>query len=154
VDDHWQVYLPVMAGSFALMVPAILHAREPGRMKILFVGAIALLLLVQAAMPWLAGGVWSMGLFLLGFFTAFNVLEAHLPTLVSRIAPARSRGVAIGVFASLQFLGTFFGAAGGGYLYERWGTAAIVIFDAILIVIWLAASIGTRIPATGGQRSA
>jgi MFS family permease len=154
VDDHWQVYLPVMAGSFVLMLPAILHARDPAPMKVLFVGSIGLLLLVQAAMPWLAGGPWTMALFLLGFFTAFNVLEAHLPTLVSRIAPVRSRGVAIGVFASLQFLGTFFGAAGGGYLYGRWGTAGIVIFDAVLIVIWLAASIGTRIPATGGQRGA
>jgi predicted MFS family arabinose efflux permease len=121
-------------------------------LRTLFIGAIAVLLLAQVAMPALAGSAWTIGAYLLVFFTAFNLLEAHLPTMVSRIAPAASRGVAIGIFASLQFLGTFFGAAAGGYLYERWGTPGVVIFDAALIVIWLWAAAGTRIPEAGGQR--
>ena len=150
VDHHWQVYLPVMAGSFVLMLPGILGTKRPGRLKAVFSGSIALLLLAHLAMPWLTGSVWPIAAFLLAFFTAFNVLEAHLPTMVSRIAPGNARGVAIGVFASLQFLGTFFGAATGGFLYGRWGTAGIVIFDAILIVIWLVASAGTRVPEPGG----
>jgi hypothetical protein len=61
--------------------------------------------------------------------------------------------VAIGVFASLQFFGTFFGAAVGGFLYGRWSTAGIVIFDALLLVIWLMVAAGTRMPAAGGQRA-
>jgi MFS family permease len=153
VDHHWQVYLPVMAGSFVLMLPAVLGTRGPGRLKAAFVGSIGLLLAAQIAMPWMAGGVWTMAAFLLVFFTAFNALEAHLPTLVSRIAPAQSRGVAIGAFASLQFFGTFFGAAAGGLLYGRWGTAGVVIFDAVLLVIWLVAAVGTKVPAVGGQRA-
>jgi MFS family permease len=152
VDHHWQVYLPVMAGSFVLMLPAILYVRRAAGLRTLFIGAIAVLLLAQVAMPALAGSAWTIGAYLLVFFTAFNLLEAHLPTMVSRIAPAASRGVAIGIFASLQFLGTFFGAAAGGYLYERWGTPGVVIFDAALIVIWLWAAAGTRIPEAGGQR--
>lgn len=152
VERHWQVYLPVMAGSFVLMLPAILGTGRPGRLKAVFIGAIALLLLVQAAMPWLTGGVWTMAVFLLAFFTAFNALEAHLPSLVSRVAPRNSRGVAIGAFSSLQFFGTFFGAAVGGFLYGRWGTAGVVILDAVLLVIWLAAAAGMRVPAAGGQR--
>jgi MFS family permease len=153
VDHHWQVYLPVMAGSFVLMLPAVLGSREPGKLKAVLVGSIAVLLAVQVAMPWAAGGIGPMAVFLLVFFTAFNALEAHLPTLVSRIAPAHSRGVAIGAFASLQFFGTFFGAAAGGFLYGRWGTAGIVIFDAVLLVIWLVAAAGTQVPAVGGQRA-
>lgn len=153
VDQHWQVYLPVMAGSFVLMLPAILGTGRPGRLKAAFIGSINLLLLALVAMPWLAGGVWPMAAFLLAFFTAFNALEAHLPTLVSRVAPRNSRGVAIGTFASLQFFGTFFGAAAGGFLYGRWGTAGIVILDAVLLVIWLVVAAGMRVPATGGQRS-
>jgi MFS family permease len=149
-DHHWQVYLPVMAGSFVLMLPAVMGPARPQRVKAMFVGCVALLLLVQLALPWLAVGVWSMAGLLLVFFTAFNVLEAHLPTLVSRIAPSGSRGTAIGVFASLQFLGTFFGAAAGGFLYGRWGITGIVIFDAALLVIWLVAAAGTRVPAPGG----
>jgi len=153
VDHHWQVYLPVMIGSFVLMLPAILGAHRPGWLKAGFTGSVALLLLAQLGLPWLAGGVWTLAAFLLVFFTAFNVLEAQLPTLVSRIAPGSARGVAIGVFASLQFFGTFFGAAAGGFLYGRWGTAGIVIFDAALLVIWLWAVAGMRVPKTGGQRA-
>ena len=135
------------------MLPAILGTGRPGRLKAIFIGAIALLLLAQLALPWLAGGAWPIAVFLLAFFTAFNVLEAHLPTLVSRIAHESSRGVAIGVFASLQFFGTFFGAATGGYLYGRWETTGIVIFNALLLVIWLVAAIETQVPAVrrGGQ---
>ena len=153
LDHHWQVYLPVIAGSFVLMLPAILGVRDPGRLKAAFVGSIAVLLVVQLAMPWLGGSAWGIAGFLLVFFTAFNVLEAHLPTLVSRIASAHARGVAIGAFATLQFFGTFFGAAAGGFLYGRWGTAGIVIFDAVLLVIWLMAAAGTKVPAVGGQRA-
>jgi MFS family permease len=152
VDQHWLVYLPVMVGSFVLMLPAILARRAGGRVKSVFVGAIALLLLAQAAMPWLSGGVWPIAALLLVFFTAFNVLEAQLPTLVSRIAPGESRGIAIGVFASLQFFGTFFGAAAGGFLYGRWGTNGIVVFDVVLLVIWIFAAAGMKAPSGGGQR--
>ena len=153
MDHHWQVYLPVMAGSFVLMLPAVLGTREPGKLKAAFVGSLAVLLAAQAAMPWAADSVWGTAAFLLVFFTAFNALEAHLPTLVSRMAPEHSRGVAIGAFASLQFLGNFFGAAAGGFVYERWGTPGIVIFDAVLLVIWLVAAVGTKVPPMGGQRA-
>jgi predicted MFS family arabinose efflux permease len=92
--------------------------------------------------------VWGLAVLLLAFFTAFNVLEAGLPSLVSRAAPLGSRGIAIGVFTSLQFLGAFFGAAAGGFLYGSWGTTGIVIFGAVLLVIWL---IVVAAPG-GGQR--
>jgi len=153
VDHHWQVYLPVMAGSFLLMLPAVLGGGGPGRLKALFIGAIVLLLIAQLAMSWLDHDAWLIAAFLLLFFTAFNVLEAYLPTLVSRLAPGNSRGIAIGVFSSLQFFGTFFGAAAGGFLYGRWGTTGVVIFNVVLLVIWLGAAAGARMPATGGQRA-
>ena len=146
VDRHWAVYLPVMAGSFVLMLPAILGPGRAGRMKGVLIGSIAVLLAVHLLLPWLTGSVWAIAGFLLAFFTAFNVLEASLPTLVSRLAAPGARGTAIGVFASIQFFGTFLGAAAGGYLYGRWGTTGIVIFDATLLVIWLVVALGTRVP--------
>jgi MFS family permease len=148
VDHHWQVYLPVMAGSFVLMLPAVLGSPGPRRQKAVLAGSIALLLLGHLALPWMGGGSWAIAAFLLLFFTAFNVLEAYLPALVSRAAPAESRGIAIGVFASLQFFGAFSGAAAGGFLYGSAGTAGIVILNAVLIVIWLAVAAGTRVPAS------
>jgi MFS family permease len=146
VDHHWQVYLPVMAGSFLLMLPAVLGPGTPRRTRAVLTGSIAVLLVNQLAMPWLAGGVWTMALFLLVFFTPFNVMEAVLPSLVSKLAAGDRRGMAIGVFASLQFFGAFCGAAAGGYLYEKWSTAGVVIFNAILLVIWIMLAAGTRAP--------
>jgi predicted MFS family arabinose efflux permease len=150
VDQHWQVYLPVMAASFLLMLPAVLGRADARRTRAVLVGSIVVLLLDQLAMPWLSGGVWSMLALLVVYFTPFNVLEAVLPAQVSRLAAGESRGMAIGVFATLQFLGAFCGAAAGGYLYERWATPGVVIFNAILLVIWLMLALGTR-ARTGGQ---
>ena len=148
LDRHWQVYLPVMLGSFVLMLPAVLGPGRQERMQAVLTGAIAVLLATQLLLPLLAGGVWGLAALLLAFFTAFNVLEAGLPSLVSRVAPRGSRGIAIGVFASLQFFGTFFGAAAGGFLYGRWGTTGVVIFSTALLVIWI---IAVAAPG-GGQR--
>jgi predicted MFS family arabinose efflux permease len=153
VDQHWQVYLPVMAGSFLLMLPAVLGTARPGRLKAAFMGSITLLLVTQAALPWLMGGAWLIAALLLVFFTGFNALEAHLPTLVSRIAPGGARGMAIGVFASIQFFGAFLGAAAGGFLYGKWGTIGVVIFNTALIVIWLVVAAGTRVPAPRSMRA-
>lgn len=147
VERHWEVYLPVMLGSFVLMLPAVLGAGRQERMQAVLTGAIAVLLATQLLLPLLAGGVWGLAALLLAFFTAFNVLEAGLPSQVSRVAPQGSRGIAIGVFTSLQFFGTFFGAAAGGFLYGRWGTAGVVIFGTTLLVIWIVA-VAT---ASGGQ---
>ncbi len=148
VDQHWQVYLPVMLGSFVLMLPAVLGPGRHERLRAILTWAIAVLLATQLLLPLLKGGVWGLAALLLAFFTAFNVLEAGLPSQVSRIAPRESRGIAIGVFASLQFFGTFFGAAAGGFLYGRWGTTGVVIFSTALLVIWIVA---VAAPG-GGQR--
>jgi predicted MFS family arabinose efflux permease len=153
VDQHWAVYLPVMAGSFVLMLPAIFGMGKPGRFKWILIASIAALLADQLAMPWLTGGVWPIAMFLLVFFTAFNVLEATLPTLVSKLASAGGRGTAIGVFTSIQFFGTFLGAAAGGYLYGRWGATGIVILDTALLVTWLMVALGTRVPGQDPTRT-
>jgi MFS family permease len=153
VDQHWAVYLPVMAGSFVLMLPAILGSGRAERLKAVFIGSVAVLLSIHTLLPWLAGGVWPIAIFLLVFFTAFNILEATLPTLVSKAAAPGARGIAIGIFTSVQFFGTFLGAAAGGYLYGKWGTTGTVIFDTVLLVIWLAVALGTRIPPPAAARS-
>jgi len=152
VDQHWHVYLPVLLGSFLLMVPAVMSTTRPERLKRVFVGAVALLLASQVLMPWLGSGVWRIAATLLIFFTAFNVLEAALPSLVSKTAPPQAKGVAIGVFNSLQFLGAFAGAAGGGYLYGHWGEAGVVVFDVVLIGLWLVIARGIRVPVARGTR--
>jgi predicted MFS family arabinose efflux permease len=144
LNTHWKIYLSVMLISFVFMLPVVAGAHK--RLKGSFLGAVALLLLAQLAMPWLTGGVWGIGLFLLLFFTAFNVLEALLPSLTSRYALPQLKGAAIGVYSSVQFLGTFVGAAAGGFLYKHWAVAGIVWAGASLLVIWLILTLGMQAP--------
>ena len=146
VGAHWQVYLPVMGGSFVFMVPLILAAERRGHVKSVFVGAVALLLLGQLTMPWLLGSVPQICVFLLIFFTAFNVLEAMLPSLTSKLAPPAARGTAMGVYSSVQFLGTFIGAVSGGFLYQHFGARGVFVFDAVLLAGWLVLAAGMRAP--------
>ncbi len=152
VAQHWKVYLWVMLGSFVLMLPAIFKARKASQVKAVFIGSVALLLAGHLAMPWLMDSVWLITFFLLVFFTPFNVLEACLPSLISRIAPPGAKGTAIGIFTSVQFFGAFLGAAVGGFLYGRWGIAGIVIFDAVLLVTWIVLAAGMKVPAIFSTR--
>ena len=152
VAAHWKIYLPVMLASFVLMMPAVM-SRGRERMRMYFVGSVALLVAAHAALPWLAGSVTLLTVFLVLFFAPFNILEALLPTLTSKLAPARSKGVAIGVYSSVQFFGTFLGAVLGGYAYGRWGLMGVVIVDTALLVVWLIAALGMKLPAASSTRS-
>jgi MFS family permease len=146
LGEHWKVYLPVMLGSFVLMVPAIMGQGRSERVKRTFVVSVAVILLAHVLLAWSASRIVALTLVLLVFFTPFNILEALLPSLTSRLAPAGAKGVAIGIYSSVQFLGTFIGAAAGGFLYSRWALDGIVIANVVLLVIWLAIAAGMRIP--------
>lgn len=81
---------------------------------------------------------------LLAFFAGFNILEASLPSLVSRLAPPRGKGAALGVYNTAQALGLFAGGAVGGWMQSRWGGGAVFAMCAALLVLWLAAASGQR----------
>ena len=152
-DRHWLAYLSVLAVSVALMLPALWQADRPGRGKPVFIGAVALLFVGQAL---LAAAGTSLPLTiaaLVVFFTAFNLLEATLPSLVSKFAPAALKGTAVGVYSSVQFLGTFVGAAAGGWLSQWHGPAAVFGFCLVLTALWLAVSATMTAPPAYNQRS-
>ena len=153
VSQHWKVYLPVMLGSFVLMIPAVMSQRSAHRAKRYFVAAVVLIAVAHAVLPWLTGSVTTIAIFLLLFFTPFNTLEAMLPSLTSRMAPVQSKGVAIGVYSSVQFLGTFFGAAAGGFIYSHWALHGVVIGDVVLVVIWIFVAAGMKLPGALSTRT-
>jgi MFS family permease len=149
---HWQVYLPVMVVSIVLMVPAIFALERRHIVKPVFLGSVAALLASLVALPWLLGSVNRTIAFLIVFFTAFNIVEAVLPSLISRLAPAGAKGAAIGVYSSVQFLGTFAGSVAGGFLFERHGVAGLTALLALLAGSWLLAAAGMRAPAVTETR--
>ncbi len=142
----WLVYLPVLLVSVALMVPAIIVAEKGGRMKEIFLAAIGLMALSILVLA-LAGHIAGVAVAaLIGFFTAFNVMEAMLPSLVTKIAPAEAKGTATGIYSSSQFLGIFLGGAGGGWAFAVGGATGVFIFTLVVALIWLAVAATMRRP--------
>lgn len=136
--DTWRIYLPVLAASVVLMVPAILVAETRGRMKEVFIAAILLLAASLAALLLGGGRVDVLVAALIGFFTAFNIMEAMLPSLVTKAAPADAKGTATGVYSSAQFLGIFVGGAGGGWASAAGGVTGVLAVALGLALVWLA----------------
>ncbi|MGH7089037.1 MAG: MFS transporter, partial [Stellaceae bacterium] len=142
----WIVYLPVLAASVVLMVPTILVAEKGGRMKEVFVAAIILFAASLAALIAAPGRSAVLVGALVAFFTAFNVMEAMLPSLVTKAAPADAKGTATGLYSSAQFLGIFVGGALGGWASAVAGTGGVFAVALVLALIWLAAAASMRRP--------
>ena len=135
-SNHWQLYLPVFVISLIIMLPFIILAESKRMMKPVFVGAIALMYLTvvgfiqsDSIIPW----VISFTL----FFTAFNFLEASLPSLVSKTASAMKKGTAMGVYSSSQFMGAFAGGLVGGLAHGVWGVHGVYYMTSSIVLIWL-----------------
>ena len=144
---HWMVYVPVLVVSVVLMAPCVLYADRRQRLKTVFLGAIACLAVAEWGLAWLGSELVMLAALMILYFTAFNVLEACLPSLVSRIAPSDKKGTALGLYSTSQYLGAFAGGLCGGWLHGQWGTAAVFWFCGTLVAAWLLAARGMRNPA-------
>lgn len=144
--SHWTIYLPVMTISFFAAVPAIIIAEKHAKMKQVFASGVALVFLSTLAMALMLDNFVGLVAGLFGFFLAFNLLEATLPSLVSKIAPAGSKGTAIGVYNTFQFMGLFLGGAFGGYLAQHVSQTAVFAFAAALAAVWFLLAITMRPP--------
>ena len=141
---HWQVYLPAVLLSFVFM-GALFALERRGRLRGALLLSIALVLLVQVGLGWVsrgalggaAPGLWTLGILLFVFFCGFNGLEASQPSLVSRMAPAQTRGAALGAYNTMQSLGLFAGGALGGGLLKWAGAPALFAATAVLTALWL-----------------
>lgn len=145
LSRQWLVYLPVLLASVALLVPLIIVA-ERGRMRAVFLATIALLALAELLLG-LGANLAVVVIALLAFFTAFNVLESALPSLISRAAPAGAKGTAMGIYSSSQFLGIFVGGAAGGWIKGHWGLEGVVGFCVALTLVWWSVAWFVRPPA-------
>jgi predicted MFS family arabinose efflux permease len=151
VENHWKLYLPVLVGSILAMLPFIVVAERHGRTKAVFLGAILTLGVAEVGFAWFGTGVVALATWLLVFFAAFNLLEATLPSLISRMAPAGLKGTAMGVYSTSQFFGAFLGGLLGGWMQKLFGVQGVFLFCALLTVFWFAAAAGMRNP--GALRS-
>ncbi len=144
LEQHWQLYLPALLGSFFLMVPFMIFAMRKQKEKQMFTAAVLLLALALSLLWYLPLGFWSLVVLVIMFFTAFNYLEATMPSILSRIAPAGVKGSAMGIYSSSQFLGAFTGGVVGGAIASNFGEQSIFLVMAVLCIVWAVLTLGMK----------
>ncbi|HEX7339659.1 MAG TPA: MFS transporter [Rhodanobacteraceae bacterium] len=137
LSSQWMLYLPVMFVSAIVMGGVLRRVTSlAGSMHLVMLCALGLgIALAGFALGYLGQTVLWLAAVI--FFSAFNLLEACLPSLVSRLAPFDLRGAAMGAYATCQFLGAGVGGVLGGVMLQRVGMAAVFWAGAALVVVWL-----------------
>ncbi|MBS3804485.1 MAG: MFS transporter [Oleiphilaceae bacterium] len=146
-DSHWWLYLTVVVASFFAMVPFIILGEKKRQMKAVLCGAITLLLLAIVGLAAASPTIVSIGFVLFLFFMAFNLLEASLPSLISKESNASSKGTAMGVYSTSQFSGAFIGGALGGILLQSFGFNGVLAMMAVVLVLWLGVALTMSKPS-------
>ena len=134
--DNWQLYLPAVLLSFLGMIPLIVISEKFKKTKTILLISILLLILSQIIFFSLNLNFKVFLITLTVFFVAFNTVEALLPSLLSRTASSSKRGLAMGIFSTSQFLGTFIGGAIGGFIYDIYDLNSVFLFTIFVAVIW------------------
>jgi len=145
-SDHAWVYLPVLVISLLLMVPMIIMAEKKGKMKQVFVSSIVLITTACVLLALWHDSMFAVVAALFLFFIAYNVLEATLPSLISRMAPLDAKGTAMGVYSTSQFFGAFLGGAVGGWCYGQFDVQGVFFGAASIAGLWLFIAFGMQMP--------
>ncbi len=143
LEYHWRIYVPSMLCSALLVFPLL--RRISARQQEYKALPLAFLVLGGAlGLMSLGWSVLAMLVFSLGFFLAFNLLEAAMPSMVSHLAGTTGRGRKMGLYTTFQFLGAFAGGVGGGWLLGVSGdvvtlsvAGAFCALWAVVMLIWL-----------------
>ncbi len=144
LEQHWKLYLPVLLGSFFLMVPFMIMAIKKQKEKQMFSAAVLLFSLALLMLWYVPASLFSLIVLMNMFFTAFNYLEATMPSILSRIAPAGLKGSVMGVYSSSQFMGAFFGGVLGGAIASQFGENTIFLVMACASLLWFVAATGMK----------
>jgi MFS family permease len=143
---HWQIYLYTMLIAFITVLPPIIYAESKRKMRRVFMFCVAVILIAETIL-WLADtSFWPLVAGVLLFFIAFNLMEALLPSWVSKEAPAGYKGTAMGIYATGQFLGVACGGTIGGWLAAHTGAHTVFLFGGGLTFAWLLLSFTMREP--------
>ncbi|MFW9270121.1 MFS transporter [Pseudomonas sp. NR3] len=145
-EQHWWVYLTALVISFFAMVPFIIYGEKRRKMKRVLLGAVVTLMLTELFFWQFGDSLRALVIGTVVFFTAFNLLEASLPSLISKVSPAGGKGTAMGVYSTSQFLGSALGGILGGWLFQHGGLSVVFLGCAALAALWLAFAVTMREP--------
>jgi predicted MFS family arabinose efflux permease len=144
-SDLWWVYAALLGGGFVAMIPAMILGERHQQQKLTFVSAVAVLAVSMLVLG-LQRGALLTPIMLLLFFAAFNLLEASLPSWLSKVCPAGSRGTAMGIYSTCQFFGAFAGGALGGWSLQYYGVSGLLLLIAGVLGIWWILALGLQSP--------
>jgi predicted MFS family arabinose efflux permease len=139
------IYLGLLGGGFFVMLPVMIMAEKLGYQKLVFVAAVALMALTTAVLSSQRGPVLT-PLMLLLFFAAFNLLEATLPSWLSKLCPVGNRGTAMGIYSTSQFFGAFAGGLAGGWSMHQFGLDGLFVTISLILLAWAFVSTGLQSP--------
>jgi MFS family permease len=145
-EQHWWVYLTALLVGFFSMIPFIIYGEKQRQMKRVLLGSVLVLLLCELFFWWFGHSLRALVLGTIVFFAAFNLLEASLPSLISKVAPAGGKGTAMGVYSTSQFLGAAVGGILGGWLFQHGGLGWVFAGCAGLCALWLGFAVTMREP--------
>ncbi|KHK61442.1 MFS transporter [Pseudomonas fluorescens] len=145
-EQHWWVYLTALVISFFAMIPFIIYGEKRRKMKRVLLGAVVTLMLTELFFWQFGDSLRALVIGTVVFFTAFNLLEASLPSLISKVSPAGGKGTAMGVYSTSQFLGSALGGILGGWLFQHGGLSVVFLGCAALAALWLAFAVTMREP--------
>jgi MFS family permease len=146
LNDHSWLYLITMVGAVVFMLPLIIIAEKKRlHAQVMLIGVL-LIAAVQAAF---ASSDFALGWVIAAmiiYFTGFNLLEALLPSMISRIAPLSAKGTALGVYSTSQFTGAFLGGPIAGLMMQSYGFDGIYWVGAAVALVWAALLLGLKNP--------
>ncbi|MCR1568380.1 MFS transporter [Mixta sp.] len=136
-EQHWKVYLVTMLVAFVAVVPFIIYAEVKRRMKRVFISCIALILIAEIVLWGSGNHFWTLAIGVQLFFLAFNLMEAILPSLISKESPAGYKGTAMGIYSTSQFLGVAIGGSLGGWVFDSFDAQTVFLLGAVVATLWL-----------------
>ena len=135
--SHWQVYLTAIFVSLFIMVPFIMFGERLKKENLFLILSILLIMLSQVGLALFGLSLNFIIIFLILFFGAFNYLEALLPSKVSKTTQKNTKGTALGVYSTSQFIGIFIGGLAGGFFYQQFGLISVHLFCLFITFLWL-----------------
>ena len=139
------VYLGLLGGGFFVMLPLMILAEKFGYQKLIFIVSVAIMALATAVLSGQRGPLLT-PLMLLIFFAGFNLLEATLPSWLSKMCPVGNRGTAMGIYSTSQFFGAFAGGLAGGWSLHEFGVDGLFVTITLILLIWAFVSVGLKSP--------
>lgn len=136
-NSQWLLYLPTLLAAFVISLVCIGFAERKRQLKPYFLGGIIALGLAELFLWLTPSDVSLVALGLSLFFGGFSLLEAFMPSLISRTAPAARKGSALGIYSCSQFFGIFVGGVIGGWLYGKFSYSGVYLFCTLLALFWL-----------------